>query len=101
MSSQQNSSPSDRVRAPYHEEVPFHMPDPATPAGQSMIRSLYEAQFIWLTTVDKECVPHSLPLGFLWDEEQATFLIYSMSDENREHMKHIRQNPKVGLHLEM
>jgi PPOX class probable F420-dependent enzyme len=89
----------DRPRAPQHREVPFQLPDPSTPAGQSIIRRLHEELFIWLITVDATGTPHTLPVGFLWDEAQATFLIYSAPEADRDRLVHIQQNPKVGLHL--
>jgi PPOX class probable F420-dependent enzyme len=57
-------------------------------------------RLIWLTTVDETGVPHSLPLAFLWDEAHSTFLIYSMPEADRDHMRHLRQNPKVCLHFD-
>ena len=89
----------DRARAPRHREVPFQSPDPSTPAGQSVIRRLHDDLFIWLITVDATGTPHTLPVGFLWDEAQATFLTYSAPEADRDRLAHIRQNPKVGLHF--
>jgi len=86
-------------RAPQHREVPFQPPDPAQPSGQSVIRRLHEELFIWLITVDAKGVPHTLPVGFLWDEAQSTFLIYSASEADRDRLTQIKQNPKVGLHF--
>ena len=100
MSSQPpDPSTPDRVKVPYHQEVPFQLPDVSTPAGQDIARRLHDELLLWLTTVDENGVPHSLPLGFLWDDARATFLIYSMAEADRDHMRHIRQNPRVGLHL--
>jgi len=100
MSSQiPDPSTTNRVRVPHHQEVPFQLPDLSTPDGQSLAHQLQKESFIWLTTVDKEGMPHSIPLAFLWDEAQATFLIYSMPEGDREHVKHIQDNPKVGLHF--
>jgi PPOX class probable F420-dependent enzyme len=99
--SSQHPDPStpERPRAPQHREVPFQPPDPSTPAGQSIMRRLHEELFIWLITVDATGTPHTLPVGFLWDEAQATFLIYSASEADRDRLAHIQQNPKVGLHF--
>jgi PPOX class probable F420-dependent enzyme len=94
------STPSGKTRIPYHREVPFQLPDPSTPAGQRIARRLHDELFIWLTTVDENGVPHALPLGFLWDEAQSTFLIYRVTEADRDHMRHIRQNSRVGLHLD-
>jgi PPOX class probable F420-dependent enzyme len=90
-----------RIRVPQHREVPFQLPDISTPKGKEFARRLREEFFVWLTTVDATGTPHSMPLGFLWDEAKSTFLIYSMPEADRDHMKHIRQNPKVGLHFEL
>ncbi len=100
MSSQQvDSSTPDRARVPQHREVPFQPPDPSTSAGQSVMRRLHDELFIWLITVDATGTPHTLPVGFLWDEAQSTFLIYSASKADRDRLAHIQQNPRVGLHF--
>ena len=100
MSSQQEiSSPMDRARAPQHREVPFQPPDPSTPVGQDILHRLQEELFIWLLTVDATGTPHTLPVGFLWDEAQSTFLIYSAREQDRDRLAHIQQNPRVGLHF--
>lgn len=89
----------DRPLVIRHREVPFQAPDSATSAGQTILRRLHNEQFIWLITVDSTGTPHTLPLGFLWDKEQANFLIYSAGEADRDRLGHIRQNPKVGLHF--
>lgn len=100
MSSQQvDSSIPGRARVPQHREVPFQPPDPSTSAGQSVMRRLHDELFIWLITVDATGTPHTLPVGFLWDEAQSTFLIYSASKADRDRLAHIQQNPRVGLHF--
>jgi PPOX class probable F420-dependent enzyme len=101
--SSQHPDPStpDHVRVPHHQEVPFQLPDSSTPAGKNVAHRLQNELLVWLTTVDEAGVPHSLPLGFLWDEAQSNFLIYSMTEADRDHMRHIRLHPKVGLHFEM
>lgn len=86
-------------RMPQHREAPFQPPDPSQPTGQSIICRLHEDLFIWLITVDATGTPHTLPVGFLWDEAQSTFLIYSASAADRDRLAHIQQNPKVGLHF--
>jgi PPOX class probable F420-dependent enzyme len=65
------------------------------------MRRLHEELFIWLITVDANGVPHTLPVGFLWDEAQSTFLIYSTAEEDRDRLIQIQQNPKVGLHFNL
>ena len=76
--SSQYSDPStpDRGRLPHHREVPFQSPNPSTPSGEKILRRLREELFLWLITVDATGTPHTLPLGFLWDEAQSSFLIY-------------------------
>jgi PPOX class probable F420-dependent enzyme len=92
-------STSDQPRSPHHSEVLFQAPDLSTLAGQGIARRLHDSLFFWLTTVDEAGVPHSLPLGFVWDEAQSTFLVYSMAAD-RDHIRHMQQNPKVGLHFD-
>jgi PPOX class probable F420-dependent enzyme len=46
--------------------------------------------------------PHTLPLGFLWDEAQSNFLIYGALEEDRDRrLMYIQRNPKVGLHFNL
>lgn len=102
--SSHSSDPStaDRRRLPHHREVPFQSPDPSTPSGEKILRRLHEELFLWLITVDATGMPHTLPVGFLWDEAQSTFLIYSASEEDRDQRwKYLWQNPKVGLHFNL
>jgi len=102
MSSQySDSSTPDRGRLPHHREAPFQPPDPSTPPGEKILRRLREELFMWLITVDATGTPHTLPVGFLWDERQSTFLIYSTSEEDRDRLEQIQQNPKVGLHFNL
>lgn len=102
MSSQYSDSPTpDRGRLPHHREVPFQPPDPSTPTGEKIVRRLREELFMWLITVDASGTPHTLPVGFLWDEVQSTFLIYSAGEEDRDRLEQIQQNPKVGLHFNL
>jgi PPOX class probable F420-dependent enzyme len=94
-------STPDRGRLPHHREVPFQSPDPSTPPGEQILRRLREELFLWLITVDATGTPHTLPVGFLWDEAQSTFLIYSAGEEDRDRRWQIQQNPKVGLHFNL
>lgn len=94
-------SSQDLENIVHHRYVPFHLPDPSTPAGKSIARRLHDELFVWLTTVDENGVPHSLPVGFLWDEAQSTLLIYSAPEGERERLANIKQNPRVGLHFDM
>lgn len=82
-----------------HRYVPFQLPDPSTPAGKSILQRLQNELFIWLTTVDENGIPHSLPIAFVWDGE--TLLIYSAAETERERLANIRHNPNVGLHFDM
>ena len=98
------SDPStpDRGRLPHHREVPFQSPDPSTPAGEKILRRLREELFLWLITVDATGTPHTLPVAFLWDEAQFTFLLYCAAEEDRDRRwQYLRQNPKVGLHFNL
>lgn len=102
MSSQHTDpSSSGRVYKAHHRMIPFQRPDRSMPAGELLARRLQEELFIWLTTVDERGVPYSTPAPFVWDEEQASFLLYSGPEGDRERLVHIRQNPNVGLHLDM
>lgn len=92
-------STPDGPHAPQHREVPFQPPDLSLPAGQEIMRRLHEELFIWLITVDATGMPHTLPVGFIWDEAQSTFLIYSAAEADRDRLEHVQQNPKVGLHF--
>lgn len=57
---------------------------------------------MWLITVDTTGTPHTLPLTFLWDEAQSTFLIYCKSERDPDQRwTHLKQNPKVGLHFNL
>ena len=97
-----DTSAPDRSRLPSHQEVPFQSPNPSTPSGEKILRRLRDELFIWLTTVDATGTPHAIPLAFLWDEKQANFLIYGASQEDRDdRLRHLRQNPKVGLHFNL
>ena len=93
------AAPSPR-RIVHQLYKPFQLPDPATPAGKSVAHRLHDEPFVWLTTVDEEGVPQPLPVTFLWDEAQATFLTYSLPESERGRLAHIRQNPRVALHFE-
>jgi len=78
--------------------MPFRLPDPTTPSGESVARRLHDEHLIWLTTVDAKGVPQPTPVWFLWDDLQSTLLIYSRANARR--LIHIQQNPVVTLHLE-
>ena len=82
-------------------DIPFHLLDPSTPAGKSVARRLHDDLFIWLITVDETYVPHPLPVTFLWDDAQSTLLIYSMPQAERDRLEHIRHHPRVALHFDV
>ena len=71
------------------------MLDTAGEAGARAEARLWEEMIIWLTTVRSDGQPQSVPVWFLWEEQ--TFLIYSQPD--RQKLKNIGNNPRVGLHL--
>jgi PPOX class probable F420-dependent enzyme len=71
------------------------MLDTAGEAGARAEARLREEMIIWLTTVRSDGQPQSVPVWFLWEEQ--TFLIYSQPD--RQKLKNIGNNPRVGLHL--
>jgi hypothetical protein len=72
--------------------APFQLPDPATPAGESIARQLHDEPLIWLTTVDEEGTPQPLPTGFVWDEAQSTLLIYSAPEGERDRLERRSRN---------
>ena len=49
----------------------------------------------WLTTVRADGQPQSVPVWFLW--AGGSFLIYSQP--NRQKLRNIERNPRVGLNL--
>jgi PPOX class probable F420-dependent enzyme len=69
--------------------------DTTTEAGGRPDRRLREEEVAWRTTVRSDGQPQSVPVWFLWDG--GGFLIYSQPD--RQKLKNIGRNPKVGLHL--
>ena len=71
------------------------MLDTTTDTGARADRRLREEWIAWLTTVRSDGQPQSVPVWFLWDGEG--FQIYSQPD--RQKLKNIGRNPRVGLHL--
>ena len=71
------------------------MLDTTTDAGGRADGRLREEKITWLATVRSDGQPQSVPVWFLWDGEG--FLIYSRPD--RQKLKNISRNPRVGLHL--
>ncbi|HYK83728.1 MAG TPA: TIGR03667 family PPOX class F420-dependent oxidoreductase [Ktedonobacteraceae bacterium] len=76
----------------------FQLPDPSTPFGERVARRLRDERLIWLTIVDMKGTPQPTPVWFLWDENTATFLIYSRSDAKR--LEHLKQNSRVALNFD-
>ena len=76
----------------------FQLPDAATPFGARVARRLREERLIWFSTVDAKGTPQPTPVWFLWDEADATILIYSRADAKR--LQHVQQNPRVALNLD-
>jgi Pyridoxamine 5'-phosphate oxidase len=72
------------------------MLDTTTDAGARADRRLGEEEILWFTTVRSDGQPQSVPVWFLWDGEM--FLIYSQPD--RQKLKNIGGNSRVGLHLD-
>jgi PPOX class probable F420-dependent enzyme len=69
--------------------------DTTTDAGRKAERRLREEEIVWMTTVRADGQPQSVPVWFLRDENE--FLIYSQP--NRQKLKNIARNPRVGLNL--
>lgn len=71
------------------------MLDTTTENGERAERRLRDEEIAWMTTVRADGQPQTVPVWFLWDGEG--FLIYSQ--ENRQKLKNIARNPRVGLNL--
>jgi len=69
--------------------------DATTEAGGRAERRLREEGIAWLTTVRADGQPQSVPVWFLW--AGGSFLIYSQP--NRQKLRNIERNPRVGLNL--
>lgn len=82
-----------------HVTMPFELLDPTSPIGQVVVHRLCNEQLIWLTTVDANGIPQPLPVTFLWDAAQATFLTYSRTDRGR--LADLEQNANVALHFDL
>lgn len=76
----------------------FQLPDAATPFGERVARRLRDEYIIWLTTVSEKGTPQPAPVWFLWNEESATFLIYSRAEAKR--LEHLQKNPRISLHFD-
>ena len=69
--------------------------DTTTEVGKRAEARLKEEKIAWMTTVRSDGQPQTVPVWFLWDDEG--FLIYSQP--NRQKLRNITQNPRVGLNL--
>jgi PPOX class probable F420-dependent enzyme len=69
--------------------------DTTTEVGKRAESRLKEEEIAWMTTVRSDGQPQTVPVWFLWDDDG--FLIYSQP--NRQKLKNISRNPRVGLNL--
>jgi PPOX class probable F420-dependent enzyme len=71
--------------------------DPETPAGARALERLRDPRemTIWLTTVTPDGQPQSMPVWFLWREDEI--LVYG--DHKARRNANLEANPKVNLHL--
>jgi len=69
--------------------------DTTTEAGKRAEARLKEEEIAWMTTVRSDGQPQTVPVWFLWDDEEI--LIYSQP--NTQKLKNISRNPRVGLNL--
>jgi PPOX class probable F420-dependent enzyme len=69
--------------------------DTTTDAGKRAEARLEEEEIAWLTTVRSDGQPQTVPVWFLWSDEEI--LIYSQPDRRK--LKNISRNPHVGLNL--
>jgi PPOX class probable F420-dependent enzyme len=69
--------------------------DTTTEIGKRAEARLKEEEIAWMTTVRSDGQPQTVPVWFLWDDEEI--LIYSQP--NRQKLRNISRNPRVGLNL--
>lgn len=71
--------------------------DPETDAGAMALERLRDPQTltIWLTTVTLEGQPQSMPVWFIWLEDEI--LVYG--DHRAKRNRNLKANPRVNLHL--
>ena len=65
--------------------------------GQVVKKHIDKEYFVWLSTVDSKGIPQPRPVWFIWDESDASFLIFSQPGAYK--VKHLKSNPKVSLHF--
>lgn len=73
------------------------MIDTSTEFGQRVQRRLNEETIGWLTTVTPAGQPQSVPVWFLWQDDE-TLLIFSRPDTPK--LRNIRNNPHVSFNLD-
>lgn len=73
------------------------MIDPSTEFGQRVQRRLNEEIIGWLTTVTPAGQPQSVPIWFLWQEDE-TLLIFSQPSAPK--LRNIGANPRVSFNLD-
>jgi PPOX class probable F420-dependent enzyme len=71
------------------------MNDLSSEHGMREARRLESELVIWLTTVRDDGTPQPSPVWFLWADQ--TILIYSQ--QNKQKLRNIVQNPKVALNF--
>jgi PPOX class probable F420-dependent enzyme len=69
--------------------------DLSTEFGACVARRLRDEEHMWLTTVRADGLPQPSLIWFLWENE--TFLIYSQ--QNKQKLRNIAQNPRVALNF--
>jgi PPOX class probable F420-dependent enzyme len=69
--------------------------DTTTEVGKRAEARLKEEEVAWMTTVRSDGQPQTVPVWFLWDDNGV--LIYSQP--NRQKLRNITRNPRVGLNL--
>jgi PPOX class probable F420-dependent enzyme len=69
--------------------------DPATEYGARVMRRLNEEIVIWLSTLNPNGAPSSVPVWFLWDGE--SILIYSQPHAPK--VRNVEQHSQVELHF--
>ena len=73
------------------------MIDTNTEFGERVQRRLTEETIGWLTTVTAGGQPQSVPVWFLWQEDE-TLLLYSQPDTPK--LRNIKNNPHVSFNLD-
>lgn len=73
------------------------MIDTSTEFGQRAQRRLNDEIIGWLTTVTPGGQPQSVPIWFLWQDDE-TLLVFSRPDTPK--LRNIRNNPHVSFNLD-